>query len=93
MATTVRSPARHRQAVEHAVDATSTTFRLALGATEIKVNLPPVDKLAFYAGLGGAAALGVLEWPVATVTALGHLLSEDRHNRMVRALGEALDAA
>jgi hypothetical protein len=30
--------------------------------------------------------------PIAVITGVGHLLSEDRHNRTLRTLGEALDA-
>jgi len=59
----------------------------------VEVTLPPLDKLAFYAGLGAAVAFGVIEWPIAALTGLGHLLTDDRRNRTLRALGEALDAA
>lgn len=81
------------QAAEQAVQATSSHVHLTLGGTRIDVTLPPVNKLAFYLGLTGAAALGVIEWPIAAVTGIGHLLSDDRGNRALRALGEALDAA
>lgn len=33
--------------------------------------LPPTDQLALYGGLGAAAALGVLDWPVALAVAAG----------------------
>lgn len=33
--------------------------------------LPPKDQLALYGGLGAAAALGVLDWPVAVAVAAG----------------------
>jgi len=36
---------------------------------------------------------GLIEWPIAVLTGVGHLLSDDRHNRTLQALGEALDAA
>ncbi len=81
------------QAAEHAVQATSSHVHLALGGTRIDVTMPPLDKLAFYLGLTAAAALGVIEWPIAAVTGIGHLLSDDRGNRALRALGEALDAS
>lgn len=89
-----RHPAgRNTRAAQHAIDVTSTTMRFHLGDTQVKLNLPPLDKFAFYVGLAGAAAFGVIEWPIAVITGVGHLLSEDRHNRTLRALGEALDAA
>lgn len=85
-------PADSRQAAESAVEQTSTHLQFAVGRTSVSVTLPPLDKLAFYAGLAGAAAFGVIEWPIAAVTGIGHLLSDDRGNRALRAMGEALDA-
>lgn len=83
---------RHRQAAQHAISSNSTHLELRLGGVHAHLDLPPVDKLAFYAGLAGAAAFGVIEWPIAVVAGIGHLLSDDRRNRALRALGEALDA-
>ncbi|MCW2534970.1 MAG: hypothetical protein JWQ26_669 [Modestobacter sp.] len=82
----------HQHAVQHAVDVNTTHLDFHLGDTAIEISLPPTDTLAFYAGLAAAAALGVVEWPIALVTGVGHLLSEDRHNRTLHTLGEALDA-
>ncbi len=88
-----RAAGQHQQAAQQAVDTNSTHLRFHLGDTRVDVTLPPLDKLGFYAGLGGAVAFGLIEWPVAALTGLGHLLSDDRRNRTVRALGEALDGA
>jgi len=85
-------PHRHVRAVHHAIDANTTQVHLPLCGAHAHLELPPADKLAFYAGLAGAAAFGVIEWPIAIIAGVGHLLSDDRHNRMLRALGEALDA-
>jgi hypothetical protein len=74
------------------VEANTTHLDLELGSAQLHLTLPPLDKLAFYAGLAGAAAFGVIEWPIAVLTGVGHLLSDDRRNRALRALGEALDA-
>ena len=83
----------HRRAADQAIHANTTHLDVHLGPVRVHLSLPPVDKLAFYAGLGGAAAFGVIEWPVAVITGIGHALSENRHHRTMRALGEALDAA
>lgn len=83
----------HRRAVQHALDANTTHLDLRLGPAQLHLTLPPVDKLAFYVGLAGAVTFGVIEWPIAIITGIGHALSDDRHHRTVRALGEALDAA
>ena len=68
-------------------------LHFTLAGTKVDVTLPPLDKLAFYVGLTGAAVLGVIEWPIALLTGVGHLLSDDRGNRALRALDESLDAA
>ena len=83
----------HAQAAQDAVDANSTDLHFCVGDAAVHVTLPPLDKFAFYAGVTGAAAFGLIEWPIAALTCLGHLLSDDRRNRTVRALGDALDAA
>jgi hypothetical protein len=85
-------PGPHQRAAQRAVEANATHLELHLGDTDIEITLPPPDKLTFYAVLAAAAALGAVEWPVALATAAGHLLTDDQHNRTVRALGEALDA-
>ena len=84
---------RHQQAAQDAVDANSTHLHFCVGDAAVHLTLPPLDKLASYAGVTGAAAFGLIEWPIAALTCLGHLLSDDRRNRTVRALGDALDAA
>ncbi len=88
-----RGSGQHRHAAQQAVDSNSSHLRFHLGDTAVDVSFPPLDKLAFYAGLGGAVAFGLIEWPIAALTGLGHLLSDDRRSRTLRALGEALDAA
>jgi hypothetical protein len=88
-----RAGGHHVRAAQRAVAANSTHLDFHVGETRVQVTMPPLDKLAFYAGLAGATALGVIEWPIALVTGVGHLLSDDRRNRTLRALGEALDAA
>jgi hypothetical protein len=86
------SGGRHKRAAARAVAANTTQLDFHVGRTEVHLQLPPPDKLAFYAGLAAVAALGVIDWPVAVLTGLGHMLTDDRHNRTLRALGEALDS-
>jgi hypothetical protein len=37
--------------------------------------LPPPERLAFYGGLGLAAVLGAIDWPVATAIGLGTIIA------------------
>lgn len=83
---------RHQRAAHHAVAANSTNLHFVVADTEVRVQLPPLDRMAYYAGLAGAAAFGVIEWPIAVIAGVGHALADDRRNRVLHALGEALDA-
>ncbi len=58
-----------------------------------EVRLPGAGQLAFLGGLGLLAALEIVEWPVAAVVAVGHVLTASRSNRVVREFGEALEEA
>jgi hypothetical protein len=40
-------------------------------AQAVLSNLPPVERLLYYGGLGVLATVGVLEWPVAAVVGAG----------------------
>jgi hypothetical protein len=37
--------------------------------------LPPPERLAFYGGLGLAAVLGAIDWPVAAAVGLGTMIA------------------
>ena len=57
------------------------------------VRLPALDSLAWMGGLATLAAVGLLDWPVAAAIGVGHLLSRQRHLRLLREFGEALEGA
>jgi hypothetical protein len=57
------------------------------------IRLPEPRRCAYYAGLAVLAAFGVLDWPVAAVLGIGHLLAEDHHHRVLAEFGEALAEA
>jgi hypothetical protein len=54
------------------------------------VRLPEPERLAFYGGITALAAVGILDWPVAVVLGIGHLLAEDHHHKVLCEFGEAL---
>ncbi|MFF7191546.1 hypothetical protein ACFZAR_41675 [Streptomyces sp. NPDC008222] len=58
-----------------------------------RVELPPTEQLAFLAGIGLLAALEIIEWPVGLTIAIGHEIARNRHSRVLREFGEALEEA
>jgi hypothetical protein len=58
-----------------------------------KVAVPSADRLAFYAGVGVLAALGLIEWPVAAVIAGGPVLADQHMFSWLREVGEAAESA
>ncbi|GAA2216770.1 hypothetical protein ACFY2R_10540 [Micromonospora olivasterospora] len=58
-----------------------------------EVAVPPPDKVAYYAGLGVLAAVGVIEWPMALVITAGHLLADQHLSGLAKGLGQALQSA
>ena len=85
-----RPPASTTVAVEEAVQENQTVLHLpGLG----DVSLPPIDHLAWYAGVATLTAIELIDWPVAVVLAVGKALADNRSHRTLRSLGEALEEA
>jgi hypothetical protein len=58
-----------------------------------QLRLPPPDHLAYLAGIVALTALDIIEWPVALTLAVGHLLTDQRRNKILHDFGEALEEA
>jgi hypothetical protein len=58
-----------------------------------RVELPPTDQLAFLGGVVTLAVVGIMEWPVAIVLTVGHVLAHNRHVQLLRDFGKALEEA
>jgi hypothetical protein len=56
-------------------------------------RLPEPERLAYYCGIAALAAFGILEWPVAIVLGVGHVLAEDHHHKVLCEFGEAMAEA
>jgi hypothetical protein len=86
-----------RRPVEHAALAAERAVRrnsLHLDLPVVgELNLPAPEQVVFIGGLAVLAVVGLLEWPVAALLGLGHGLATNRHNKTVRAFGEALEEA
>ncbi|SDI16141.1 hypothetical protein [Nonomuraea jiangxiensis] len=57
------------------------------------VILPPPEHLAFYAVLVALGVLEIVEWPIACIVGIGHLLASQHHFPSLRGAGEAAEAA
>lgn len=83
--------------VAHAVLAAERTVQRNSTHVELPVigvvHLPAKEDLAFIGGVTALAAVGMLEWPVAVLLGIGHTLSTNRHNTLIRSFGEALAEA
>ncbi len=85
-----------RRPVEHAVLAAEQAVRRNSLFVRVPVlgelTLPAPEQIAFIGGVGVLAVIGVLEWPVAAILGIGHVVATQSHRKMVRGLGEALEA-
>ncbi|HEY3010505.1 MAG TPA: hypothetical protein VGJ63_20915 [Micromonosporaceae bacterium] len=77
-------------AAEQAVRRNSLEMRVPILG---ELHLPPTEDMVFIGGVAVLAVVGLLEWPVAVLLGVGHGLATNRHNKMLRAFGEALEAA
>jgi hypothetical protein len=58
-----------------------------------RVELLPPEQLGYFAGLGLLVALGVIEWPVAAVVAVGHTLAFRSRRAGLSRFGAAIEKA
>jgi hypothetical protein len=87
--TTTTTASRPTAAAQRAIERNSTAVSLVPGLAAVRIPAP--RRLAWYGGIAALAVAGLIEWPVAAVLAVGHLLAEDHHNKMIRDFGEALE--
>lgn len=87
----ISARSRARTAAADATEKNSSQLKLPYGIGVI--TLPAPQRLAWYGGVTVVATVGLLEWPVAVVLIVGHLLAEDHHNRLIHDFGEGLAEA
>ncbi|MBO0882209.1 MAG: hypothetical protein J2P17_18105 [Mycobacterium sp.] len=58
-----------------------------------KLPIPDRPRLAYYGGIAALAAFGFIEFPIAAVITVGHVLAHQHHNKAFAELGEALEQA
>ncbi|MDZ4235492.1 MAG: hypothetical protein U1C73_17425 [Dietzia sp.] len=87
MLTTARSfLASHRDASKLVERAEKFSVRLPVVG---RVAVPPPDQLAFYGVVGGLAALGLIDWPVALAIGVGQVVVARHFNDERPAAAEA----
>lgn len=57
------------------------------------VRIPPLEHLALYGGILALGVFGVVDWPVALAIAVGHVLADDHHHKVLARFGSALEEA
>lgn len=57
------------------------------------VQLPSKGTLAYFGAVAGLAALGLVEWPVAVIVGVGHMLAQQHGNAVLEEFGEGLGDA
>lgn len=80
-----------QRAVTAAIEKEAGHVALPYGIGPVRVPSP--DRLAFYGGIAALALFGIVEWPVALVIGVGHLLADDHHHKLLADFGEALGEA
>ena len=80
-----------QRAVAKAIEQEAGHILLPYGIGPVRVPSP--DRLAFYGGIAALAVFGIVEWPVALVIGVGHLLADDHHHKLLADFGEALGEA
>jgi hypothetical protein len=75
-------------AAERSIQRNSLHLRLPIIG---ELRLPGAEEVAFIGGVAVLAVVGVVEWPIAVLLGVGHTLSTNRGNKVVRAFGEALE--
>jgi hypothetical protein len=63
--------------------------RILLDADGRTIETPPIEHLAFYAGIGILVSVNVLELPVALLLMVGHILLDVTGRPGLEQLGEA----
>jgi hypothetical protein len=73
-------------------DALPELRRLRLPGVNLHVPLPDREQIPWIVGLLAAAAVELIDWPVAIVIAVGHTVAAQSRNESIRELAEGIEA-
>jgi hypothetical protein len=80
-------------AVEFSMFTEDGGHRVVIEMVGQSVQTPPLEHLAFYAGVGAMVGIGLVELPIGLALAVGHILMDATKRPGLKALGEALEEA
>jgi hypothetical protein len=58
----------------------------------LRIDLPRPERLAWYAGLGLMAAFELVDWELALIIGLGHLIADNAHNKTIAELASGAES-
>jgi hypothetical protein len=58
----------------------------------LRLGLPKPERLAWYAGLGLMAAFELVDWELALIIGVGHLISDNVHNKTIAELASGAES-
>ncbi len=60
---------------------------------DLNLNRPTRSSLAWYGGIGAMAGVGLVEWPLAAIIVVGHLVSENSKSPAVSGAADGAESA
>jgi len=58
----------------------------------LRLGLPKPERLAWYAGVGLMTAFELVDWEVALIICVGHLIADNVHNKTVTELARGAES-
>jgi hypothetical protein len=65
---------------------------MKIPVVDVEFNKPTRGSLAWYAALATMGAAGLVEWPLATLIAASHLISENSRSQAVSGAAEGAES-
>jgi hypothetical protein len=70
----------------------ATSPHVTLPLIGLRIDLPRPERLAWYAGLGLMAAFEIVDWELALIIGLGHLIADSAHNKTIAELASGAES-
>lgn len=70
----------------------ATPPHVTLPLIGLRIDLPRPERLAWYAGLGLMAAFELVDWELALIIAVGHLITDNTHSKTIAELASGAES-